>query len=485
MRTHSLTALFLLSMACPLVAQNAIFSTGTLTSPSGLSADGAVAAGTNSTQYFVWTEAGGTQFIGGVAAGTGLVGGQPKISNSGTRVCGVTLNSGSGLHEMSLYSTTSGTWTPLGGIGASCSLEISSGWGITGDGLSLVGLGWLGCTGAHAIQWKQSSGVVTDLGSTVANRSSRANGTDLDGDVVVGWQDASNGFRQGAVWVNGVQTIITHAGTGAVLGEAQECSADGTWAVGLGVSSNSFQAYRWSAATLGQSLGMLPGVTNPRGAATAISADGRIIVGYVRPFASPAAFGEGFLWREDLGMVNLTTWAKDMGIAVPTGTVFALPLAISDDGNVICGQSRTASGLQGFVLRINELTANTWKLSQASGGAQTLALKSAPANAGKLYLVLGSISGTLPGLSSGGFTLPLNLDAYFNLTLSAPNLAPLSTTLGFLNGSAQGTAGFALPAGYDPSLVGLTAHHAYVVLDVPGSGALLDTSNAVSLKLVP
>jgi uncharacterized membrane protein len=485
MRISLLTPVVLLALVHASVAQNTIFLTGPGTFPSGLSADGSVMAGTNGTQYFTWTAAGGVVNIGGVSSSSGLVGGQAKMSSNGTRVCGVFLNPGSGLHEMSLYSTTSGTWTPLGGIGAACSAEISSGWGISGDGSSVVGLGWLGCTGAHASQWNQSTGLVTDLGSTVANRSSRANGTNLDGSIVVGWQDAASGFRQGAVWVNGVQTIVTLAGSGSVLGEAQECSSDGSWVVGSGVSSNGFQAWRWSAGTLGQSLGTLAGVTNPRGAATSISADGKIIVGFVRPFASPAAFGEGFLWREDLGMVNLTTWAKDMGLAVPAGTVFALPLSVSDDGNVICGQARTASGIQGFVLRFNEFSASSWTISQATGGAQTLALRSAPANAGKLYLVLGSVSGTTPGLSSGGFTLPLNLDAYFNLTLSAPNLAPLSTTLGFLSGSAQGSAGFALPAGYDPSLVGLTAHHAYVVLDVPGSGALLDTSNAVSLKLVP
>jgi uncharacterized membrane protein len=486
MRSSTFVALSaLLSPAGLAHAQNAYFNLGAGQTPSGLSADGAVAAGTNNSQYFKWTATGGVVNIGGVSAATSLVGGQAKISNDGTRLCGVYLNPVSGKHELSRYDLGSSTWTPLGGIGAACSAEISSGWAISGDGTSVVGLGWLGCASAHAAQWKDSTGITADLGSTVVNRSSRANGTNLNGGVVVGWQDQASGFRQGAVWVHGAQTLINDSVSGGPQSEAQDVSADGAWVVGSGSSSNSFQAWRWSSATGGLSLGTLAGVANPRGAATAISADGRVIVGYVRPFSSPATFGEGFLWREDLGMVNLTTHLKSLGLDLPTGVVLALPLGISDDGNSICGQARTSTGTVGFVVRLNELTADKWSHSLAAGGAQNFALRSAPSNAGKLYLVLGSLSGTTPGLSSGGFTLPLNFDAYFNLTLTAPNSGPFTTTLGFLNGSAQGAAALTLPAGFDPSLAGATVHHAYVVLDLPGSGALIDTTNAVSLKFVP
>ena len=66
-------------------------------------------------------------------------------------------------------------------------------------------------------------------------RSSRANGCNADGTVVVGWQDSTSGFRQGAVWNDGVQTLITLGTNGAALGEASGCSADGTWVVGNGV----------------------------------------------------------------------------------------------------------------------------------------------------------------------------------------------------------------------------------------------------------
>ena len=56
------------------------------------------------------------------------------------------------------------------------------------DGKVVVGLAWNGCNFARAFRWEESTGMV-DLGSTVAGRSSRANGVSGDGRVVVGWQE--------------------------------------------------------------------------------------------------------------------------------------------------------------------------------------------------------------------------------------------------------------------------------------------------------
>ena len=46
-------------------------------------------------------------------------------------------------------------------------------------------------------------------------------------------------------------------------------------------------------------------------------------------------------------------------------------------------------------------------------------------------------------------------------------------------------ASFALPAGADPALAGLTLNHAFAVLDLFGGGAVVFASNAVPLTLVP
>ncbi|MFM8732590.1 MAG: hypothetical protein ACKOGJ_08805, partial [Phycisphaerales bacterium] len=239
------------------------------------------------------------------------------------------------------------SWTPLGGIGSSSGGEASSGWGISGDGTTVVGLGWISAGSAHAIRWQAATGMVS-LGSTVTGRSTRANGCNTDGSVVVGWQDGSTGFRQGAIWRNGVQTLITWPG-GAQLGEASACSSDGTVVVGNGVSSNSFQPWRWTAAGGAVSLGPPP-TAGWRGASVDVSADGRRVAAFYRPFPGPATFGQGFLWIQGEGFFNLNTYAASQGITVPAGVVLALPLGISADGYTIVGTARENNVAVGFVL---------------------------------------------------------------------------------------------------------------------------------------
>ena len=66
-----------------------------------------------------------------------------------------------------------------------------------------VGLGWVTAGRAEAMVVDGST--VSSLGTTVPGRSTRANAADFDGSVIVGWQDSSTGFRQGAVWSNGMK----------------------------------------------------------------------------------------------------------------------------------------------------------------------------------------------------------------------------------------------------------------------------------------
>ena len=77
-------------------------------------------------------------------------------------------------------------------------------------------------------------------------------------------------------------------------------------------------------------------------AATGISADGRIIVGYDRAFG-PATFGAGTIWIEGQGMMNLTTYVTSQGVNL-AGRTLALPLGVSADGNTFYGLDNTGSG---------------------------------------------------------------------------------------------------------------------------------------------
>lgn len=328
------------------------FNLGSSNLVTGLSSDGSVGAGTSdaSGEYFTWTASGGIDLIGGQIAGGG-VGGQAKISDDGTRVSGTDFNASSNQFEMSYYDTGTSSWNNLGGIGNFCTGgpgdEASSGWGISGDGTSVVGLGWASfCTDAHAIQWNESSGVTSDLGSTVVDRASRANGTNGDGTIVVGWQDRSDGFRQGAVWDNGVQTVLS-IGPDPVS-EAQDVTSDGIWVVGNGAADA--QAWRWSSADGVLELGTI-GVG--RGFATGISDDASVIVGFERGFFGGQA---GFIWTEGMGMQPIDAFVDALGID-RGGLSLILPLSISGDGKTIGGGGSVVFGFEGFVLTVPEPTA--------------------------------------------------------------------------------------------------------------------------------
>jgi outer membrane protein assembly factor BamB len=104
--------------------------------------------------------------------------------------------------------------------------------------------------------------------------------------------------------------------------------------------------------------------------------------------------------------------------------------------------------------------------------------------AGQAYLVLGSLSGTSPGLPlPGGLTLPLVADALTTLWLASPNLPPFSNGLGLLSPSGDARATLTLPSGLSPTLAGLTAHHAFV--EFTPTGDLTYASPATAAGIVP
>jgi hypothetical protein len=125
------------------------------------------------------------------------------------------------------------------------------------------------------------------------------------------------------------------------------------------------------------------------------------------------------------------------------------------------------------------LTPNVLDVSLSAGGAQVMSLDAGPAYAGQIYFLLGTITGTQPGVNLGEVTLPLNPGPYFQLTLGSPGGSFLTGQVGFLNAAGQGTAALSLPAGSSASLAGLTAHHAFTLLAEPF------VSNPCPVRLVP
>lgn len=100
------------------------------------------------------------------------------------------------------------------------------------------------------------------------------------------------------------------------------------------------------------------------------------------------------------------------------------------------------------------------ELSAATGGVVHFTLDAGTAFAGRQYFLLGSASGTTPGINlPGGGNLPLNWDTVFNFVRLNYNGAALQNFRGFLDASGQATA--TLTAGSAPLAVGTILHFAY------------------------
>ena len=102
-------------------------------------------------------------------------------------------------------------------------------------------------------------------------------------------------------------------------------------------------------------------------------------------------------------------------------------------------------------------------------------------HAGDLYLVLGSGSGTTPGLTFNGLNLPLNFDGWFTTTISSANSFPFTQTFGTLDANGRSGAAFTLPAGLT-FLVGLHLDHAFLNFD-PVTFQVTRASNAIPFDL--
>ena len=161
---------------------------------------------------------------------------------------------------------------------------------------------------------------------------------------------------------------------------------------------------------------------------------------------------------------------------------------VNRDGipDVCIGALQLAQGSTGYVTvhsgRRLPFTADRHALALASGGRQALQLAADADLALRPYHVLGSFSGTAPGVRLGPqVLLPLNMDAYLLLTALHPTAGWLTRSVGALDHGSRATAVFVLPAGMPASLSGVTLHHAFVLF---GDGVVF-ASNPVPLMLVP
>ncbi len=165
------------------------------------------------------------------------------------------------------------------------------------------------------------------------------------------------------------------------------------------------------------------------------------------------------------------------GFAVAISGDLLLGGAPGDDGAGIEGGAAHVHSAQTF-------DASPVSISVSAGGSQVLALGAGPTRGGELFVILGTLAGTVPGQTFSGTLVPLNPGAYFTYTASHPGQAPLVGGLGVLDPLGYEDASFVLPAGSNPALIGLTAHHAFVLVNL-GTLAVTFASNPEPVTFLP
>jgi len=142
------------------------------------------------------------------------------------------------------------------------------------------------------------------------------------------------------------------------------------------------------------------------------------------------------------------------------------------------------SGLYGgdaFVAKVAmSLSSNGFQLP-TGGGTIEFALHAGPGSAGRNYVLLGSASGTAPGipLPGGAATLPLVWDPLTDFILLYLNSAVFEDFLGKLDGSGAAMARLNAPP-LDPAYAGVVIYFAYCL-----NGPFDFASNATAVEVVP
>lgn len=314
---------------------------------SDISEDGNTAVLYTISENYVWTKTGGLKQINAITTGGGNSG-KPSITADGKLIAFTATNPTTLKNEMSIYDVATETITNLGGLQNSSQSNQSSAYEISKEGKTVVGLGFLNAAWAHAIRWTEEKGII-DLGAIINSQNSRANSVSSNGEVIAGWQEDEYNHWQGTIWKNN-QIIALSRPDGEPISEINAISGNGKWAVG----DEFLSPWRWSEET-GQLFLFTNTDPTTTWKTTAISEDGKIIVGYQQIRNLAPIHGRGFIWTEQLGVMDLAAFANSIGIATD-GLHLSFPLNISLNGEHIVGLATTDTGVQkAFMLSIGQL----------------------------------------------------------------------------------------------------------------------------------
>lgn len=174
------------------------------------------------------------------------------------------------------------------------------------------------------------------------------------------------------------------------------------------------------------------------------------------------------LWTAFSGMKGdrFGEWTKPVGDV--NGDGFA-DLAIG--GGVGTTSAKTFQTLHIVGGGLRSFRSDKSSLSLPQTESANLSLTAGPLHSGKLFLILGGLSGNGPGmgLQYDVFKLPLAWDAYTSMTLAHPMGMLYTRGMGFLGAGGKAQSRFFLPSWLPRSLIGTTFTHSFVVFDLKKS----------------
>jgi hypothetical protein len=301
------------------------------TYPSSVSLEGEYVAGMlfGGSASYMWSEASGVVQVPGTGNGiseTGMVGG--SFSN------GAVLYNGNNVETAGRWDPATQGWIFLGmnpAVPQTFSTDYNTGWDITADGTTVVGMQWYPNYDYSAFKWTQSGGY--EMIGTGVGQGSRASGISADGSVVFGWAQVPSTSRSPVIWYNG-QVIFIDDGQ---AGEAFGASTTGNYVTGTIGNSG----FRWSPqGTITFSNTLVTGTITP----TTVLNNGTVL-GYIVTSWPPVPTARLAFVRDSLGiLMTFNDYAEARGLEDAQQWIFYSINDATEDGNTLLGAGVTPQG---------------------------------------------------------------------------------------------------------------------------------------------
>jgi uncharacterized membrane protein len=340
----------------PLGAQGTFTAIGKSDSrATGISGDGRIIVGsyTSGGGAWRWSESDGYQELGGDAPYVA----EARISRDGKTIVYADRDS-QGFISTAIWQGGR-NWRTLGGVpegapGGYEAKELSTPYGVSGDGTVIVGLAWIKDR-STAFRWESITGMVSL--PSLRGQSSRAGTISADGHVIAGWDRSQDGAtdRAAVMWWNGLERLLHPF---AWISEVLAANESGTVLAGRGHPKSFGHGFRWLAGEdQTDDLGaIIPSYYNLQRAnhdvstALGVTDDGSNVVG-----SSGSPPPEAMVWTPATKIVPLAKYLNDAGVQGFDKWILLEATVISPAGKVIAGSGINPQGFQqAFVVRFDK-----------------------------------------------------------------------------------------------------------------------------------